>query len=146
MRGVGGKRWSGAAVVQAIWKKFLFQLTYRIAEHLKYSLVKISVCKLINSMSIMVYNCKLRHPWTTFCLLYMLYSCSCYGDGILFTLNIVPLARCVFLMLFVKKKKCKPFVQVYDPRNTKCERNPSSWTCGKFIPDFLQSAYFKALD
>ena len=104
MRGVGGKRWSGAAVVQVIWKKFLFQLTYRIAEHLKYSLVKISVCKLINSMSIMVYNCKLRHPWTTFCLLYTLYSCSCYGDGILFTLNIVPLARCVFLMLFVKKK------------------------------------------
>ena len=60
-------------VVQVTWIKFLFQSTYGIAEHLKCSLMKISLCialcKLVDSMSIMVYNCKLRLPWTTLCLL-----------------------------------------------------------------------------
>ena len=44
MRGVGGKHWSGAMVVRVIWMKFLSQLTYEIAEHMKCSVIKTSLC------------------------------------------------------------------------------------------------------
>ena len=54
-----------------------------------------------STMSMIMYSCKLRHPWTTFCLLCFILVAAI--DWTLLTLNIVPLAQCIFLMLCVKK-------------------------------------------
>ena len=63
MRGVGGKHWIGARVVQVIWMKFLFQLTNLIAEHLRCFLIKsslhIALCRLIGCCQVIVYGCNL---------------------------------------------------------------------------------------